>query len=477
MHARLAVLSLLVACGSDPAPERRGPAPGPGPGAALERPNFLIIDIDSMRADRVQHERDGAPVSPVLRRIAQAGVTFEQAYSQSGWTMPALATILTGRYPIGSRPGGGMVWAEDDAHTLPEIFGLYDYQSAVFWGATLGSDYEEPSRGFDLVVRTEPNAERSATEEVARWLREDAQEPFFAFVHTIDLHAPVPRPPQKALHRWHEAQPACQEDLHLGQLYEALEPALGRDAARDHVIGHYDATLTFYNHQLATIMDTLRDTGLGARTVVVVTSNHGEDLFEHDIVGHSLLYDTVLQVPLVIRDPGTPGKGRTIEQPVQGIDLAPTLLARAGIPVDASMDGQSLLPLLGTGQGDYEDRPLFAMTSPRNAAVRHRGKKLILGNLGLTLDEQKHRDRPQEDRDAVPMVELYDLKVDPGEHRNLAPARPDEAGALLASLERWLDAQHQRALGGSEVVIDEHAREVMQERGYWEHVTENDASP
>jgi choline-sulfatase len=474
MRALLAALCLLVACSSEPQPSPG--APGQASLEALPRPNFLVIDIDSMRADRIHHERDGMAVSPILKKIAEAGVSFEQAYAQSGWTMPALATLLTGRYPIGARPGGGMVWAEDSARTLPEIFAMYDYQSAVFWGATLGSDYAEPSRGFGQVFRTEPGAGMEATEQVARWLREEAQEPFFAFVHTIDLHAPVPRPPHNAMHRWHEPQPACDEDLHLGQLHAALEPTLGEADARDHVIAHYDATVLFYNHQLAGVLEALRETGLGPRTVVVVTSNHGEDLFEHGIVGHSLLYDTVLRVPLIIRDPAAPGKGRTVKQPVQGVDLAPTLLARAGIPVDLSMDGQSLLPLLGLDQGDYEERPLYAMTSPRNAAMRSRGRKLIFGNLGLTLDGDQTQARPDE-RGAAPILELYDLNNDSAEQRNLAPARPDEADAMMRSLEAWLQQQHRRAQSGTEVRIDAHAREVMQERGYWEHVTERDASP
>jgi len=448
-----------------PQPQPHGPAEGSR--GTADRPNILLIDIDTLRADRVTHVRDGTAVAPVLRTMTKNGAHFEQAFAQSGWTMPSLATILTGRYPVVAPEGGSLQWIEEGSRTLPEIFGMYDYHTAVFWGGTLASDYELPSEGFDEVFRMEDGGEPSFHQPIARWLRNDVQEPFFVLVHNIDLHAPRPKPPSAALHRWHPEQPACDQATHLSALQQQLEPSLGHEGSVQHAIDHYDATLLFYNHAIRSILESLTDKKLGLRTVVVITSNHGEDLYEHGVIDHSMLYDTVLQVPLIIRDPALPQTGLAVDQPVQGIDLAPTLLARAGIPVDQNMDGQSLLPLLGMADGSYETRPHFSITNINNAAIRHDGAKLILTNLAVDTAAQDQGPRLQDDPTTPPHLELYDLAVDPDEQHNLIDEQPERAAALEVELQAWLLQQTQRAEGGTQLEVDAHAREVLQERGYW----------
>jgi len=465
------VLALACTQSPEPIPEAtESQDPAPPTVATLEKPNILLIDIDSLRADRVHAEHDGTAVAPVLRNMSKNGAHFAQAYAQSGWTMPSLAALLTGRYPVVAPVGGGLQWIENDTRTLPEIFGMYDYHTAVFWGGTLASDYQGPSKGFDEVHRKGEDSDPAYHQPIAHWLRNDAQEPFFAFVHNLDLHAPVPRPPAQAVHRWHPSEPACDDASHLLALQRDLEDSLGQQGSIDHVIGHYDATLLHYNHSLRVILEALKESGMGLRTVVVITSNHGEDLYEHGTIDHSLLYDTVLHVPLLIRDPTLPQIGTRVSQPVQAIDLAPTLLERVGIPVDQNMDGQSLLPLLGMGEGSYEPRPHYAMTSAHNAAVRTDDTKLILTNFVVDKDARDRSPRLRDEPAVVPHLELYDLIADPDEQHNLIDEQPERAATLESALEAWLLQQAQRAEGGVQLEVNEHAREVLQERGYWDLV-------
>jgi len=483
----MAAVGLLALSGcSTPEPSEPVAEAGPQPQVhrettgtptTIERPNILLIDIDSLRADRVSRERDGTAVAPILRNLTRNGAHFELAFSQSGWTMPAIAAILTGRYPVVAPPGGEMTWIEQDVRTLPEILGLYDYHSAVFWGGTLASDYQAASQGFDEVHRKREDSDPAYHEPIASWLRSSPPEPFFAFLHNLDLHAPVPRPPDDALHRWHEPHDACAEAPHLLALQRDLEDSLGLEGSVDHAQGHYDATLLHYNHSLRLINEALRDTGLGPRTVLVVTSNHGEDLYEHGTIDHSLLYDTVLHVPLLYRDPKLPNKGEPVDQPVQAIDIAPTLLERVGIAVDHQMDGQSLLPLLGLSEGAYESRPHFAITSTHNATVRHQGHKLILTNFIVERDARGLSPRLLDEPSVEPHLELYDLAADPGEQHDLIDEREELARELDALLKAWLAQHEERVEGASPIHVDDRAREVLQERGYWELAVPGEQPP
>jgi hypothetical protein len=281
------------------------------------------------------------------------------------------------------------------------------------------------------------------------------------------------------------------------------------------VIDAYDANLRRYDRRVGRLLATLRRTGLDRRTVVVLVSNHGEDLFLHAYADHGQLYDTVLRIPLVIADPAAPDPGRVVSAVVQSVDVAPTILARAGAAPAVRMVGQSLLPHLGLAEGRVPDRPVFSLTDGCNASLRTNGWKLLVRDddprvdwhglveaggveapervdlrtfldahtvTDLTLPSCADDPTVRRNAGAQPMatggitassvrsglyVELFDLAADPRESVNLARQRPEVAVPLVRDLLVWLAAR--RAAGDAaarEPLTDAQVRR-LREQGYW----------
>ncbi len=476
-HARplglLAALLLLFAAACQPSPTATPALDQAGPGAPLSlrgadgsRPNILVIDIDSLRADRVDHSRGGQRVAPTIAALAQGGVRFEQAFAQSGWTVPSLLTILTGRYPVLVEDGDPRLreikpTVPAGQHSLPEILGYYGYHCAVFWGETVPRGLPTLWQGFDEVQREGPGlptASEGYGQAALRWLRDEPPEPFFVLLHDMDLHHPRPRLDPEQVHRYIEYHPAYAAEM-LDQLYPQLLAELGEAAAQDRVVAYYDAYLSAYDEVILAVLQELHRTGLDQRTLVVLTSNHGEELFEAGTVGHTHSYrESLIRVPLILSHPSLPA-GRVVQTPVQGIDLAPTLLALAEVQPDASMHGRSLLPLLRDPPGDITRRPLFLSNIPGEGCYRKGQLKLSGGKRPI---------RGQARRPAqCKLYELFDLGRDPSESVDVCVERADQIVPMVEQLERWLDQRAAEAQGLTAPATDEATRTLMQERGYW----------
>jgi len=453
------LLGALQGCeGGDP-PE---PARAPLETSLLQPPNFLFLLPDSMRADRLAARRDGQPLTPNLAALAERGVSFERATSQAGWTIPALAVLLTGRYPVQPTPealAGG--WSQAESESFPQVLSLYGYQTVAFLGAH--SDMLKGALGsrFHAVVTASGDAPlaHGASQELAQWLRAEPQEPFLAFAHDVDLRfvAQVDE-----LARWPGAQARChkhgakgarEKPLEIEELRACLGP--DDDAAIEIVESVYDRAMADYDQGLGAVLDALDETGLAQRTVVVLTSPHGHHLGENGRFCHNTLYEPDLRIPLLWIEPMAPSPGQRVQQEVQLLDLAPSVLARAGTAPAAQMRGQSLLPLLGLAAGDYETRDVFAVNDPSNTALRSGSLKLM-------------RLRGQRD------YALYDLEQDPLESRDLMPSSAPERSAglreRLSAFERSLAQQSRAASQRGDAGPDPELRKRLQEEGYWHNV-------
>ncbi len=473
MAAWFLVFALLGCRGSEPPPAVQAPeTTEPRP------PNVLLVIIDSLRADRATAQREDGPLAPTLARLAAEGAQFERAYSQSGWTMPGVTSILTGRYPptMSIDDRGEMTWISEQTRTLPGILHLYGYQTAVFWGRTIPGGFEDLSRDFDHVHRLETAdlGEQPFRQGVQAWLEEPPAEPWFVLLHNMDLHCGDPPPPAEALNRSAPQEPNL-TDAGLDLIQRVVLASHGEEVARVETIGAYDDVLRHYDGELGAILTSLEARGALADTVVVISSNHGEALWEHGFMGHGFRhFEPVLRVPLIWWDPMGPHGAPPIQQPVQGIDLAPTLLARVGATVDQGMDGQSLLPLLGLAEGDYRDRPIFSYSNPRGQAVI-RGSDKLLRYPGRADDPRQLSERSREDRRMA--YHLYDLDQDPGETMDLALQQRETTSELAALLRAWVRGLEQRAEDAASVPTDPAFRQTLQERGYWEHVVPEGEAP
>jgi choline-sulfatase len=456
---------LIAACGGDPGPASQ---PQVSPSTEPARPNFVIIDIDSMRADSLPAPDAPDNPTPALQRLVRQSVRFEHATSPSSWTFPALAGLLTGRYPpsFASMNPREQQLAELGT-TLPEILRLYGYHNAVAWGETAPVTYPAFGRGFDRTLHgPRPGADPAPLEAFLR----DPPEPFFLLVHDMDLHRPVPPPQEKLqLPSGEDRALPCQslnDTWKRGQQDDQVGPLLAMRA----VGTCYRGALEAYDDQLGALLAALERDDLDERTVVILTSNHGEELFEHPApvqgeprsdftlqLGHAeLQYETVLRVPLLIRDPLVDAP-HAIEQPVELLDLAPTILARADIPPPHDLVGQSLLPLMGLAEGSYEGREVYTFANPRFATLRRGPHKLI------------HRQQPGE-----PLRQLFDLERDPGELDDLSAQQPALAAELGARLDAFIHERMAQGQATPKAPAGATLERELKERGYWEMVREED---
>jgi arylsulfatase A-like enzyme len=434
--------------------------------AAPTRPNVLVLDLDTLRADRIGRERNGESITPHIDALARRGTRFDQMVAQSGWTLPSLAALLTGNLPLGALqqvPGRDVQWILPDTRTVPEIVALYDYRTIVFYGRTLPANFpvmREPFAEHGDPPQAPPDAD--AARELVRWLADSPKEPWFALVHTADLHHQMSEVPRDELDRYapDHVKPCLEPgSLAYPQLVARWAKTLGREAAEELFRAHYDAVVRHYDEDVGEMIAALEREGLRNRTIVVVLSDHGQELFEHGNADHGPPYQFNLRVPLVIDDPThPPGPGR-IATMVQTIDVAPTILELLGIPIDREMEGKSLVPLLRGTEG-YVERPVLSITDPHRVAVRTHGWALLrcaVPGCGWS--------RPGEPRPAAPALELYDLAGDPEQHANVAGT----GLAVEQELTVLLDALPAPSPRRKRIeAVSDAMEKILRERGYWD---------
>jgi arylsulfatase A-like enzyme len=433
-------------------------------------PSFLVIDIDSMRFDRMDEARREA--TPALHSLMDRGVVFEAASSSSGWTAPSLATLLLGSFPTMelTQARGAQAWAPslEGSPTLPEVLGYYGYETAAFWGG----EGDGLLRGSNAIFDHSQGLGRPASYDlpVSTWLEQRGEAPFFAFVHNLDLHRPGP--PRLDQSPGASPEPACVQRV-FGPLARQRRDTLAGEELVSFHTERYDCALRCYDRSVARILATLEDTGLAQRTVVVLTSNHGELLGEHDTLGHELLYEPVLHIPLVIANPSSPVPRRE-RALVELQDLAPTILDWAGATLPQQMTGRSLLPMLA-GDGEVEaPGASFALTNRGNASVRRGSHKLIRADDSLT--NGPTMTRWAQDPRVGAWTELYALDSDPGELTDLSADQAALAAELDALLGTWIEARYAESARPPRP-MDAALERTLKEQGYWDAVRTPSGGP
>ncbi len=389
-------------------------------GSDTSLPNVLLVVIDTLRADRLGCYGWERAHTPSIDRLAREGVRFADAMSPSAWTLPSHASLFTSTYP-----SQHAVWSEqrlpEGLPTLAELLRDCGYSTAAITEGGFVRAVYGLARGFD-VFNSGPGGVRDTVDAAIDWI-EGAQRPFFAFVQTYCVHAPYD-PPQE----WRSklVRP------YSGELPASVRPSdnpwgrfgTGRPDERDltYVQDLYDAEIAFADEQIGRLLERLEAEGLEESTLVVLTSDHGEEFFDHGQTGHGWsLYQEQLHVPLILRWGGAFEGGAVVRHPVHLLDVAPTLAraARAAAPAGWAGIPLSLEPSPGA------DRPLFAPMR-QHFLPRMRGvpaAALREGNL-------KFVDFPEGGRPGDPQqgAALYDLAGDPAERESILEP---------ADLERW----------------------------------------
>jgi arylsulfatase A-like enzyme len=390
--------------------------------------NVLLIGIDTLRADHLGCYGYPRPTSPRIDALCEEAVVFETAISQSPWTLPAFASIFTGVIPSSHRAGEGKVAAislltqararftalHPSRETLATRLRRAGWRTASFVSNSfVGPDFGL-TRGFQDFVETETSD--TVVKAALAWLEQHARERFFLFLHIIDPHQPY-SPPRA------DAAPFIDPAYNgpLGLSYPAtLLGGAQTEADRRRVIDLYDGEVRFVDRLVGRVLDALGRLGVKEQTLIVVTSDHGEGLFEHGHLGHGqTLYDELLHVPLIVRFPGRTPKGRVSAQ-VRTLDIAPTVLDAIGITPPSHLDGVSLMPLArGDGGGDLLAFAEYLASGVEQKALRERDRKLVF---------------TPSTREKL----FFDLRADPDESRSIAPERREIVNELTSRLEEYL---------------------------------------
>jgi arylsulfatase A-like enzyme len=392
-----------------------------GEGAA-QRPNVLLVTIDTQRADALGIYGNPGGHTPHIDRLAADAVVFEQAVTSSGTTFPSHATMFTGLEPASHGVRSNADRLDASFTTLAERLFVQGYDTAAFvsyasmlvrggldQGFLAVSDREAPERGMPVRRGSDVNALAQA------WLATPRERPFLLWVHYFEPHAPLRLTEYARSRLGHGGGP-------FGRRVSVQElMALGRDVPwtperREALRIFYDGETREADRLVGELLDLLRSEGLYDRTIVVLTADHGEALGEHGDVGHGLVvWEPVLRVPLVIRDPRNPGPRRVATR-VGLVDLAPTLLDLLDMEAPEPSEGRSVAAAV-RGEPIAEAR-YFAQTRPLEGAPGRRD-----GSEENTIVYQG----PQKAVITATRVVVYDLGEDPGEEqgRTLAAGEPE----------------------------------------------------
>lgn len=405
--------------------------------------NILFIVIDTLRATRLGCYGYDKPTSPAIDHLASEGARFARCFAPGIPTTPAHTTLYTGLHPITHNIvcHGGRVDLDRKIPVLPELL-----QRAGYTTAAVDNLYDiKPwlARGYEFYInpshRHRLRLMMSCEEVNARaipWLKAHGHEKFCLFLHYWEPHTPY-MPPE----RYRRFYPPDRDPF--SSEYDTFAPIkrqpfwgmfgdiwfskLGPITDAEYVASLYDGEIRHVDDGIAELLAALETLGLAEETLIVLTGDHGESLYQHDIYfDHHGLYDDVIHVPLLMRLPARVPAGRPILPMVQHLDIAPTLLEAAGAAIPPSMEGRSLWPL-ATGQtdaGGWEKVVCCECTWQAKWALRTGTRKLILAR--------------EPDFHHTPMRELYDLIADPAETNNLAETLPEETAAMEAELEAWI---------------------------------------
>ena len=376
-------------------------------------PDILLISLDTLRADRLSGYGYGRETSPRIDAFAARGALFENALAESSWTLPSHVTMLTGLYPSSHGVAQRMKRAGPDLRFLAQELSEAGYRTLALTEGGYMSELYGFARGFD--VFDEDARDLATSLERAEHFLEEGDAPRFAFVHTYAIHCPYdPDEEYAAGFRSPDASPFETAGKCGNPDYNTVELEPG---AVRHVSDQYDGSIRQVDDQLGDFLDRLAASGRLDRTVVLITSDHGEELHEHGKIGHEgTLYVETLRVPLILVGPGV--EPRRIATPVGLVDVAPTLIDVAGRTVPQDMEGRSLLELV-----DGLDPSAWPGHRVSELAWQGQLRSVWTPTHHLVVHPGARR------------AELYDLRSDPTEQQDLSatdPARVEQLRALLA---------------------------------------------
>lgn len=432
-------------------------------GAGCSDCNVILISVDTLRADHLSLYGYPRPTTPHLEEFARDAAVFENAYHSGGGTLPSHLSILTSLYPMTHGvTHKNTLSLHEDWTTLSEALRDAGYATAAFvdggwmrakFGFAQGFDvFDDAAGGFSRIL---PKAEN--------WLQQHDDEKFFLFLHTYDAHSKQRRPydcpgdyPLRYAKDLDVEFDGCKDGRCATELFQWVNAEVreGRLNASeyfspeevDYFSSLYDGCINYVDDQLHGFFQLLREQGLYDRSLIIVTSDHGEEFLERGMFTHYQGgYEELAHIPMLLKLPSSPVKGARVPHLAATVDLMPTALQVVGVPQPGQVQGVSLLPAI------VDDRPVRSEIHMYGVLRTERWKYFRHGKA------------------------LYDLDADPEEQDNVYASYPDEVRSLDARLGRLLDEDHElRAaflegrLPPSGVELSEEERKNLKALGYLE---------
>lgn len=401
------------------------------------KPNILLLGIDSLLRTHMSCYGYERQTTPHMDRLAKGGTLFEQTYSPNVPTTPGYSCMLTGMdifstQCVALRHGGPLT---KNVTTLPEILRKAGYTSTM-----IGFTNNPASRGFDKYLEYTAWGDRSqGTLPKAHKMNEAAipelerlaggKKPFFLMLRHMDPHSPYlpPEPYDRMFYHGNECDPKnksmepVKDFKPFWDYFASWMPAGISD--KDYIIAQYDGAIAYMDACIQRIFEAVESLGILDETIIVITSDHGETLYDHECwFDHHGLYDCTLKVPMIIRYPKKVEAGKRVRGYNGLKDLVPTLMELTGIKPGIKFDGRSLMQLASGKAPSFESGQYITECT----WMRKHGWRTPQWKLIVALEPDFH---------FKPEVELYDLIADPDENLNLAKKRPEVVEHLRAEME------------------------------------------
>lgn len=410
-------------------------------GVGAERPNVLLLTVDTFRPDRLSGQGNERPTSPHLDALGEDGVVFEQAMSSTSWTSPGLLSVLTGLYaPTHAvdvrgkslRPGTETMATllQDAGYAVPDI--LYLSSIPNFQNLGLTNSYADRDKYL-------PNGD----EVLFRALEAYRDSTFFLYYHYRNLHLPyMPSEAYENLYtpKGYDASAFVRDKVETVQTNVTIPKGTVRfdEKDREWILGLYDGQIREMDETLfKPLVAKLKELGLYENTLIIVTADHGEELLEHGFIGHpstsfiGSAYDELLHIPLIMSCPSLLPNQVRIGQQVQNVDILPTVLDLLDLPVLETIQGRSMMPLI---RGEkVPEWPAFTETTPGGYQATPEMMKTRIRAMRTSEWKLIHTHGP-----GVDTYELYNLKTDPREYQDVVDDHPEVVDAMRKALHQWV---------------------------------------
>jgi arylsulfatase A-like enzyme len=403
--------------------------------------NIILISLDTLRADHLGcygYERE---TSPAIDTLAEDSALFLNTYSSSPWTLSSHVSLLTSLNPMRHGVHYENEKMDSSLVTLADLLRQEGFACSAFTGGGFVNSVYGFSKGFDSYgqssrgIRQKDSAEWICAS-VLDWIDDHRDRDFFLFIHTYQPHNPFSSPPPfnsfflDEDDRWDEIDMLEYVGGKKG-IFKKLP-----DRERRNIVNLYDGEIRYTDAKLiGPLMERLKELGIYDTSLIILTSDHGEEFYDHNGWEHGhTLYDELLKVPLIIKLPESQFAKTRIPTIVRLIDVMPTILDEQGISVSGlDLDGKSLVPVLrGKEVADrrfvaYKADNILDSHVPQKLSVNEERNKLIL-NRSFTAQQLDFFAFPPPE--PVP-VELYDLSESPAEKKNIVDEKPRIASRLV----------------------------------------------